>query len=70
MMLSPYKGLNLRGTVNVTEEARYQTLFTDEFWTDEVRQNFVLLVVLPDDFNQNKYESKSRALFQQLYSKN
>ena len=32
--------------------------------------NFVLLAVLPDDFNQNKYESESRALFQQLYSKN
>jgi hypothetical protein len=31
MMLSPYKGLNLRGKVKVNEEARYQTLFTYEF---------------------------------------
>jgi uncharacterized protein YajQ (UPF0234 family) len=30
----------------------------------------VLLVVLQDDFNQNKYDAQRRALFQQLYSKN
>ena len=70
MMLSPYKGLNTRGKLKVTEEARYQTLFTDEFWTDETRQTFVLIAVLPSDFNQNKYEAQSRALFQQIYSKN
>ena len=69
MVLSPYKGLNMRGKVKVTEGSRYQTLFTDEFWTDETR-NFVLLAALPEDFNQNKYEAQICALFQQLYSKN
>ena len=70
MMLPPYKGQNLRGKAKVNEEARYQTLFTDEFWTDETRQSFVLIAVLPDGFNQNKYEAHSRDLFQQLYTKN
>jgi hypothetical protein len=69
MMLPPYRGQNLRGKPKVTEEARYQTLFTDESWTDEIRQSFVLTAVLPDDFNQNKYEAHSRDLFQQLYTK-
>ena len=31
---------------------------------------FVLIAQLPDDFNQSKYESQSRALFIQMYSKN
>ena len=70
MMLPPYKGENLRGKAKITEEARYQTLFTDEFWTDETRQAFVLIAALPDGFNQNKYEAHSRELFQQLYTKN
>ena len=60
----------MRGKPKVTEEARYQTLFTDEFWTDENRQSFVLIAVLLDEFNQNKYEAHSRELFQQLYTKN
>jgi hypothetical protein len=70
MMLSPYNGQNLRGKPKVTEDARYQTLFTDEFWNDEIMQAFVLIAALPYGFNQNKYETHSRELFQQLYTKN
>ena len=69
MMLPPYRGQNLRGKPTVTEEARYQTLFTNEFWTDETRQSFVLIAALTDDFYQNKYKAHSRDLFQQLYAK-
>ena len=34
MMLPPYKGVNARKSSKITEEARYQTLYTDEFWND------------------------------------
>ena len=41
MMLPPYKGLNVRNEAKVTEEARYQTLFIDEFLNDESRQVYI-----------------------------
>ena len=51
MLIPPFNGVNSRVS-KVTADVKYQTLWTDEQWTDEVKLKYIMESELPDPWLQ------------------
>ena len=61
LLIPAFKGVNTR-LVQLTADIRYQTLWTDAHWNDEIREAYIVDSVLPADFNLSNYRRLSREM--------
>ena len=68
MLIPPFKGVNNRLT-KLTADVKYQTLWTDVHWTDEIKLKYIMENDLPDGFSLSVYYAESREILIQESSR-
>ena len=61
MLIPPWNGVNSRLS-EVTAAVKYQTLWTDANWTDEIKLKYIMESELPEDFCLSIYYAESREM--------